>query len=197
MTAEEFKKAWLTDEYDEWTDIAANELAKTDLSANTVAFLSHGFPEDAAPYLSFGYRSFDGIIHNMDSYEPYSWNELGPTAKSYWIFGSDGAGNPICLDASNGDRVTLLDHESGFTLMDIINTDVSELASCLLSYKKFINMVNEKYGEDGFFDIKYTKQDVDILKGNFKEINENIFEESSFWKQEIAMLIDEIESDNS
>ena len=196
MSPEQFKKAWKPDdEFFRWTEFSHDELTKTNLSEDTKSFLKQGFPEDAAPYLSFGLRSFDGTFHSMGSFEPYSWHELGLSANSHWIFGSDGAGNPICIDASNADQVILLDHESRFSFMDRLNANVEELAASLLAYKQFIDRVNEKYGEDGFFDIKYSKQDVDLLFNDFEEINKNIFEESSFWKQEIDMLKEQIESD--
>lgn len=195
MTAEEFKIAWRPDEeFFQWTEFPPEELAKTDLSGQTKSFLAYGFPEDAAPFLSFGLRSHDWKLYNMDNVPYYSHHELGATAKNYWLIGSDGSGNPICLDTGNAERIVLLDHESGFELMDTMNASIIELAQSLLAYRGFIEQVNEEYGEDGFFDSKYTRAQVEELKRTFTEINPNIFNESSFWEQEVNMLSEEASS---
>lgn len=193
MTASEFKEAWDTDEFFRWTEFPLQELEKTDLSVITKDFLEHGFPEDAAPFLSFGLRTYDSQFYSMATVPPYSsYHDLGEAAAQLWLFGSDGNGNPICLDAGKHDRVVILDHEDGFRPMTIMNNNVIELAHCLLQYKAFINKVNEDKGEDGFIESKYTRKHISMLISNLEEINPLIFDESEFWDDEVFNLLETI-----
>lgn len=191
MGSLEFKKAWQPDDNFRWTDIDPEELAQTDLSDQTKSFLAKGFPEDAAPFLNFGLRSYDWKFYNMETYPHYSHHQLGSIGRHFWLFGSDGSGNPICLDSAQHDRIILLDHESGFEIMDTMNDHVVKLAQSLLLYRNFINTVNREYGEDGFFDVKYTLNHVSMLKDDFLKINPKLFDNSSFWEQELDMLSEE------
>lgn len=193
MTSSEFKKAWRPDDLNQWTEFDPQELSKTDLSELTKSFLSSGFPEDAAPFLSFGLRSFDWKFYNMNTFHHYSHHDLGTAGSQYWIFGSDSGGNPICLNSGNQDAVVLLNHERGFKPIEIINRNVIELAHCLLEFKKFINQINEEFGEDGFFDSLFGSQHIIELEMRFKHINIDIFSESGFWKTEVQNLYSEIE----
>jgi len=52
---------------------------------------------------------------------------------NYWMIGSDGCGNPICLSARNG-AVWILDHEDRFKTRQFVNSGVALFAECLLAY---------------------------------------------------------------
>ncbi|MEH6538259.1 MAG: hypothetical protein V7719_17815 [Psychroserpens sp.] len=101
--------------------------------------------------------------------------------------------NPICIDSNSNDEILLLDHEQGFEPIQKFNKNVTELFQCLLEYKNFIELINLEFGEDGFFESKYTIMYLEKLKIQFKNINSNIFTESEFWNGEISMLFEEIE----
>ena len=49
------------------------------------------------------------------------------------MIGSDGAGNPICVEEGFG-VVVLLDHEDRFRSRQFVNSSVGQLADCLLAY---------------------------------------------------------------
>ena len=135
ITPEQFKHLWMSQDIDRWVDFNNDELNKAPINSTTKQFLLVGFPEDAAPYLDFGWRSCNWKFNNVA--EVYTKGDL--TKSHYWLFGSDNSGNPICFDTSNNDRIILLDHEQDFEQIEHINNNVTELAQCLLSYKDFVN----------------------------------------------------------
>ena len=191
MNPKDFKVNWKINEYDQWTAFDYDQLEKTNLKDSTKAFLIDGFPDGAAPCLDFGLDSTDGNLYNIAEY--YTEVELVNGTENYWIFGSDGAGNPICIDSSSNDKIILLDHELGFEPIQDINKNVIELAKCLLVFKDFFSLIESELGEEVLMDSIFPVAYLDKLKKQFEEINPNIFLESDFWKTEIECLYDEIE----
>lgn len=182
---------WNPDELNTWSEFSLDQLNNTSLSNFTKDFLSNGFPESAAPFLSFGLSKHDSEFKTITEY--YSEFQLDSKTKNYWIFGSDGNGNPICIDSNSNDEIILLDHEQGFEPIQRINKYVSKLFQCLLEFKKFIELINSEFGEDGFFESKFNIVHLEKLKIRLKNINPNIFTESEFWNSKITMLFEEIE----
>jgi hypothetical protein len=99
-------------------------------------FIARGpwlLPRDTAPCLTFD------MVQEM----PAVWEVFGPAAhwsssdrlrlSGYRVLGSDGAGNPICVESDSG-LVWLLDHEDHFKTRQFVNTSVPLLAECLLAY---------------------------------------------------------------
>ena len=191
MNPIDFKKLWMTNDSERWVEFPIEQLEKSNLNDKTKEFLKVGFPEDAAPFLGFGLRSYDWEFNTIQGY--YGYDDLDEKAKNYWIFGSDNSGNPICIDSSDNDKLVLLDHEQGFEFMDNMNKNVSELASSLLLYRDFIEKINNEFGEDGFFESMFTEKHLNKLENEFKMLNSNYYIESSFWDTEIENLRAEIE----
>lgn len=188
---ENLKEKWNPNETHTWNEFNKEQLNKTSLSSFTKQFLSDGFPSAAAPSLSFNFEIYNSEYKTIAAY--YSEHQLNPKTNNYWIFGSDGSGNPICIDANSNDKILLLDHEQGFDPIQSINKNIVELAHCILEYKNFIELINSEFGENGFFDSKFTKTHLIALKKRFELIDINIFRESDFWNGEIEMLFEEIE----
>ncbi len=172
----EFKEKWIQDKSDRWVNFDSNELGKSDINESTKEFISNGFPEDAAPYLGFGWRSYDWKFYNIFDY--YEYDDLDPITKSYWILGSDNSGNPICIDSSTDDRILLLDHEQDFEVIEVMNKNVEGLANSLLLYRDFIESVNSEFTENQIIE----------LEEKFKLLNSNYYIECSFWDTEIENL---------
>ena len=184
-----FKAKWKPNEIHPWTEFSPEQLNKTSLSNLTKDFLINGFPESSAPFLSFGIENYDSKFITIAEY--YSDYQLDSKTKNYWIFGSDGNGNPICIDSNSKDEILLLDHEQSFEPIQKINRNVIELSQCLLEYKQFVELINSEFGEGGFFESKFTITHLNELKKRFEQINKNIFSESDFWNGEMEMLIEE------
>jgi hypothetical protein len=88
-------------------------------------------PAEAAPCLTFE-RASRPVWEVFGV--PSQWSEtererLAP----YRVIGSDGAGNPICVERGTG-AVVLLDHEDWFRTRQFMNSSVRQLAECLLAY---------------------------------------------------------------
>lgn len=191
MTATEFKNIWMSKKLDSWTEFPIDQVERSNLSEETKAFLKVGFPEDAAPYLDFGVNSYDGNFNTVQGY--YGYDELDKITQNCWILGSDNNGNPICIDASNNDKIIILDHEQGFQFLESMNNNIYELASSLLIYRNFIRRVNDELGPDGFFESKFNETHITELENEFKALNSEYYIESSFWDTEIENLRYEIE----
>ena len=104
-----------------------------DIGTEMVACGSDVLPDSAAPFLSFDRAAWPAPIWEVFGI-PSQWSQaererLAP----YRMIGSDGAGNPICVE--QGTRaVVLLDHEDRFRTWQFVNSSVSQLAECLLAY---------------------------------------------------------------
>ena len=83
------------------------------------------------------------------------------------MIGSDGAGNPICLESTTG-AVVLLDHEDWFRTRQFVNSNVHQLAECLLAYM----------GE----------HDPDRFRSALRRVDPAALAEKSFWWHEAACL---------
>jgi hypothetical protein len=90
-------------------------------------------PYSAAPCVSFKEASRPLAIWEVfgspANWSPMEREHLAP----YRMIGSDGAGNPICVEQVSG-AVLLLDHEDWFRTVQFINSGVLQLGECLLSY---------------------------------------------------------------
>lgn len=187
----EFKEIWMKDNSEQWMHFPIEQIENSNLGYLTKQFLKVGFPKSAAPFLGFGPIVRHGKFNNIKDY--FSEYELEEKTKNYWMFGSDGSGNLICIDSSSDDKLVLLDHEQGFELIENINKNISELASFILLFKNFIKKINTEFGKDGFFNSRFTKKHLTELEYNFKELNHNYHIESSFWNTEVENLRVEIE----
>lgn len=188
MDTKMFKVAWNLHEMERWAEFSQVELNKSPLKERTKLFLKNGFPEDAAPFLNFGWKSYKDKFFNVYSYYSLYDVELEEDTKHYWILGSDGGGNPICFDVLNNDRLVLLDHEIGFEIMYQINSSIMEFAECLLAYRKFVKQVQKKFGQSAYIKSNYTIEFVEQLKNNFSKINSHLFDENYFWKSAVGNL---------
>jgi len=190
MTPKEFKTKWLQGNSDTWCEFEENEVASLPVSSITKNWLRVGFAESAAPFLDFGIANYDGKFYSIAGY--YEGFELNSNTEHSWILGSDGAGNPICIDSAKNDRIVLLDHELDFEIQSILNSNVAELALCLLEYRDFILKVQSECGEDAYMDAGYSRKHVLELKSKMEQIDPLLFTRCDFWNDEIQRLLDEI-----
>ena len=138
MTPTEFQPAWhalahlesvpetLREKFAALSTIAAASLVHVRLSEPDRELLTQvGLPETAAPFLSFGrYVDFLDLSRSDE--------RIGPLVEGLVQIGSDGAGNPICLEAATGD-VVLVDHDHEFG-RQFVNSSVLQLAESLVVY---------------------------------------------------------------
>ena len=156
-----------------------NELGFTPSHIDFLA--DHGLPKSAAPFLSFGseddLKTLEEVYSIIDS-----------IAKNKIHIGSDGEGNPICIDLENTSRVVICDHENNF-LPKFMNSSVLELFNFLKVMKEFIDHIISKNGEDAFFDCKFSDNDFSELKSKFEQIDKDALVENTFWCEELGSLL--------
>lgn len=186
MTPLEFKNVWFRSQISEadfdWCHFNANGIEGSPINEKTKEFLRVGFPKSAAPFLDFGWEVFDGKFQTVFNTFSSSELNLSPNLDNYWIFGSDGAGNPICFDVSRFDEIILLDHEDLFETRIFMNTSITELAICLLAIQKFLfQAYNENLASDNE-DSNISQKQLDELVSTFYSINERLIEPDSFWR---------------
>ena len=183
------KESWKLDKYDIWLEVNKEEIEKFHLKEFTLDALRIGLPKSAAPFL--GFSSQNGILHLETLNDHFSFDEDG--ADHFIVFGSDGGGNPICRDTTDEDKIILFDHDNDFEI-EVINKNLDHFQICLLLYKNFIENIHQKYGSDGYSDNKYSIEDVEELAGEFREVDDKLLHYSSFWKNELELLIAHCES---
>jgi hypothetical protein len=125
---------------------AAPAILNTDsIPADAARFLYEaGLPRSCAPFLSFDAVS-KGPLRLIEYYGSHQFHpndsvRLG----SYYVLGSDGAGNPLCLDSSRNGEVVMLDHEDHFQTRTFVSSTVATLAEAwlilhTLARQNFIN----------------------------------------------------------
>ena len=122
----------------------------TDLPATAAEWLEvAGLPTDAAPALSFGRRG--------EPCPPLTVSHGAPGRYGrFFVLGSDGAGDPLCLDPDADGAVVRVDHDlihhPGPPRVQFVNGDLPRFAACLLAYKRAVRTVIAGGGDlaDGF-----------------------------------------------
>lgn len=83
-----------------------------------------GFPEDAAPFLSFGDKQ-DKALKKL----PSAFSFLGSQFDRYRLLGRNGSGDFVCIDESDG-SIVYLDHDSNMKRV-FINSSLPLFAESL------------------------------------------------------------------
>jgi hypothetical protein len=138
-----------------------------DIAPKMVACGPDVLPESAAPCVTFKEAARPvpiwEVFGSPSDWSPAERERLAP----YRTIGSDGAGNPLCVERGT-EAVVLLDHEDRFSTRLFINSSVRQLAECLLAY----------LGE----------QDPERFRAAVRAIDPVAMAQGSFWWHEAAGL---------
>ncbi|MBC5773144.1 SUKH-4 family immunity protein [Pontibacter sp. KCTC 32443] len=161
-----------------------HDLSDKGLNEETIAFMSIvGLPTSAAPFLSFAGDSEKVLSSIFDTFE------TGEDRHKYFLsIGSDGAGDPVCIDLRNECHVIILNHEEDFE-PTFMNSSVNELFQFLTLYKKFVEKIIRVNGEDAFLDADFTDSQYEELKKAMEEVDNKALRTNTFWAQELAQLL--------
>ena len=143
--------------------------------------LTAGLPRIAPPFLTFDPPKPRPLPTVAELYPPPD-----DALNRYWSLGSDGEGNPICLEDGTG-QVVLLEHDNHFARV-FVNRSVPAFAKSLLVHQRFCTQVMERYGSMAFLNGDYSAESVQRLKEQFAEIDAGAVEPGCFWEQEIQTL---------
>lgn len=181
MDYKELIKNWKSDELYKFD---VHDISGKGLNEAAAGFLSIvGLPTSAAPFLSFAGDSERELDNISDIYETEE------DRHRYFLgIGSDGAGDPVCLDLRNECQVVTLNHEEDFE-PTFMNSSVSELFQFLTLYKRFVEEVIRENGEDAFLDANFTDSQYEELKKAMEAVDNKALRTNTFWAQELAQLL--------
>lgn len=137
IDAREFKRRW--EDFrrsDALADVTRpfplSSLADVKLPPDSRAFLVEaGLPKEAAPYLNFGPPKM-GTLPRVSSV----WLQTASFDR-YRIVGSNGSGDPVCIDEEAGGEVVYLNHDNRFQRV-VMASSIASLAECLLLFRDFL-----------------------------------------------------------
>ncbi|WP_345167658.1 SUKH-4 family immunity protein [Nibribacter koreensis] len=175
-------KCWTSEELSKFD---AGLLSKKGANDETTQFLSIvGLPKSAAPFLTFGHE--EATLNLQSIHHVYETDEFAH--EFLLIIGSEGAGNPFCIDLMNNGQVVVLDHEQELE-STFVNTSVNELFQFLSAFKEFGKEVISLNGEDAFLDSNFTDEQYERLTLQLKSIDEKAVGEGNFWFYELENLL--------
>lgn len=152
-----------------------------DVNNSTIDFLTNiGLPDSAAPFLSFDRKELRTI---KDIYDTENERD------SFLIdIGSDGAGDPICVDTKNNCEIVALDHEDNFT-QRFVNSSVDKLFAFLTIYKAFGDSLIQLRGDTAFIDSNFRDEELEGLLKQLRLVDERALDDDeTFWSREIEMF---------
>ncbi len=187
MTPDAFRDQWCDDEDEELILFTEEALAGISLPEDSREFLiSAGLPDSAAPFLDF--RAPDvGQLPNVAE----SWQQ-GAEFRRYRIIGSNGSGDPVCIDEAENGQVVYLNHDFNFKRV-FINSSIPTLAESLLMYRKCIRDVQERNGEDAWLDGDIPAEILESINEELKRIDPAGIQSECFWSFELEQLLEEQE----
>ena len=145
-----------------------------------------GLPDGAAPCLSFRYVRI--LARLWEVFAPNSLNlKDRQRLQSYLMIGSDGAGNPICLDESCHGQVVVLDHEDRFKTVMFVNSTIQQLSESLLAYRRLVRDTIA-INEDAYFDRKIPAVIWKTAWNTIQEADPAALAEGCFWFHEFKSL---------
>lgn len=180
MLPEEFRRRWNADKNGPLIKFDKESLISAPFSDEVKSFLSiGGLPETPAPYLDFtSIHSFLKPIINVFDLP----GEFG----KYYLLGTTGYGDPICMVEQQG-YIVYLDNSNNYKEV-FINSSLKQFAHCLLVYSHMIDKAIERNGEDAFIDQDIPESVIDWLSSEFKRVDSKCIDTGSFWFGEIENL---------
>jgi hypothetical protein len=156
--AESFADRWVRKE---------RECGLDTIAATLIPCGADVLPDSAAPRVTFRQAADPAPIW-VAYPDSSSWTQLDREHLApYRVIGSDGAGNPICVDEGTG-AVAILDREYRFRAKQFVNSSLRQLGECLLAYM----------GEN----------DAVRFRAAVMEIDPDALAERAFWWQEEGKL---------
>jgi len=103
-----------------------------DRPAEMVRYDQWMLPHEAAPCMTFDRAANPLRVCELWKNSDWSAEDQARLA-SFLVIGSDGAGNPLCVERVSGE-IWLFDHEDRFRTRQFVNSSIPQLGECLLAY---------------------------------------------------------------
>lgn len=126
-----------------------------------------GLPRSCAPFLSFDDVA-RGPLSLVAHYGAHQFSPADAARLAHFrVIGSDGSGNPLCLDTAHDGEIVMLDHEDGFRTRTFVASSVATLAEALLlvqtiPYSEFAERLRE-FDPRGAEDAAFLPAEVGML----------------------------------
>jgi hypothetical protein len=171
ITAQEFRQSWQRVEGDRLVAFPADTISDVELPADARAFLIEaGLPCEAAPFLSFG-RPERGTLERVSAVY-----DQACAFDRYRIIGSNGSGDPVCLDEEAGGQIVYLNHDNRLQRV-LMASSVFTLAECLLAFRDIIVDAGDTQA--------ITAQRFEELLQRFRTIDPAPSTVDGYWQQEL------------
>ena len=177
----EFITKWPDSELVKFTEDQLKALNLNDECSNLL--ITTGLPENAAPFLSFE----TNVSSIKDNYQ-FSGNNL----ENVFQIGSDGSGDPVCIDSNNQNQIVICDHENGFK-SSFMNSSLLDLFKFLTIMKEFVEHLISERGEDAYMDCDFTDEEHSDLENQYKNLDPKSVETGTFWRNELDRLLEDRE----
>jgi hypothetical protein len=181
MTVDTYKSYWQGNDEQLYFHVPSQE-SQRKFDAETLTFLmTYGLPAEVAPFLSF-----DQIQEPQLKTPGQIFNIEIPIADSCLMFGSNGSGDPICIDMLNHGEIIYLNHDHHFDRI-FINENIFKFACCLIKYRDFIQSLIDEVTEE-YPNKKFRAEKLEEFKNDLITIDPSCLNEGSFWFDELAIL---------
>lgn len=182
ISANEFIRRWTKEEDEPLVTFTDEAIKDITISENIKLFLkTAGLPESAAPFLSF-----EELKSTPLASVSKEWG-LPEEYERYKIIGSNGSGDPVCIDINESSSIVYLNHDNYFKRV-FINSSIPQLAESLLLFRDFVHKVQKEYGEDAYLDNRIPDNLIHWLYDELKKIDEYSVDLDGLWGDELSEL---------
>ena len=183
ISPNEFRERWCDDGDLESLVVYPLEALETlSIPEESRTFLtSAGLPESAAPFLDF--RAPD---HGALQTAAELWR-LEPEYERYHVIGSNGSGDPLCIDELLDAQIVYLNHDFNFHRV-LINSSVPQLAELLLAFRHVVREAQLRNGEDAYLDGDVPSDLQQWLLKEIIRIDPSAAHADCLWVQELANI---------
>ncbi len=179
----QINKYW-TDSEEELCTYKSSQLDNSRLLKSTIDFLVNcGLPESCAPGLSFDEYD-EATILTPNQVFNIDIDELN----DYLMIGSNGSGDPVCIDLNNGNEIVYLNHDNDFERV-YINSSVHQLTECIIRYRDFHASLDPRFENDIFIKRKFSDVEFSKVCDDFKAIDDKCLLDNNCWKAELDYLL--------
>jgi hypothetical protein len=188
MDIHQIKKYWADTDEEVYT-YKPSQLDNTRLLKTTIYFLINcGLPDSCAPGLSFD--ECTGItIPTPNQVFNIEIDELN----DYLMIGSNGSGDPVCIDLNNDNEIVYLNHDNYFEKV-YMNASVHQLTECIIRYSGFYASLDPRFENNTFIKRKFSDEEFIRVCEDFKTIDGKCLLDNNCWKAELDYLLWEREN---
>jgi hypothetical protein len=175
MTALEFKEKWAlhSEKWSELRIFPKNQVDNLDIDDFDKQFLYlSGLPFGCAPFINFGDFKNTILERLIDVYN------LDDSFNGLYIIGSDGSGDPICVQDKTGE-IVILNHDNDFD-ETFMSSSLRQMAEFICLVREGYSKITEKYGIDAAWNEGEAMDLKSIYREKLRAIDPEAIEDG-FW----------------